>query len=307
MPKRAAALKASEAISASVNFLDGASSAGASAVRPLASSASAASIVARYGDGTPSQSVTPSKVAAADSAGLVTRGDSTTRATPELYTAGPAVRGKDGRLTFPGGPSSFRPNLTPEDVLRAGAFGGYYYRPLASGALKRVIVDQHLELPASWIAGLHPRRLTALRKDASQNKYGVDCGQDVAAWEESGWISDFDPLGWFQWYTRYFQGRRCADDPRQISRWSKLAGATGRWKNNLIAKCVRAGAAFDDPTISPVVRQTLLHWAYELTPDDFSAYAKKVRAGASTSFVGIVAPKVKPEAAATKAKKRARE
>ena len=58
-------------------------------------------------------------------------------------------------------------------------------------------------------------------------------------------------------------------------------------------ECVSAGAAFDDARVSPVVRQTLQHWAYELTKPDHDAYAAKVRSGKSTSFVGVVAAPAK--------------
>jgi hypothetical protein len=86
-------------------------------------------------------------------------------------------------------------------------------------------------------------------------------------------------------YCRFFLGRRCADDERQIGRWGACCGQTGRWRRNLIAKCVRSGKAFDDYSVSPVVRQTLLHWAYELSEKDYNWYARQVRAGAKTSFI----------------------
>lgn len=52
-----------------------------------------------------------------------------------------------------------------------------------------------------------------------------------------------------------------------------MAGSKGRWKRFLVNQCLRANAAFDDPGVSPVVRQTLLHWAYELTESDFREMA----------------------------------
>ena len=70
-------------------------------------------------------------------------------------------------------------------------------------------------------------------------------------------------------------GRRCDDDSRQISRWSAICGPKGRWKSNLAAKVLAAGKSFDDPSVSPVVRQTLLHWAYELTAEDMATFSKK--------------------------------
>lgn len=99
----------------------------------------------------------------------------------------------------------------------------------------------------------------------------------LAAWEKSGWMNAQDPYGWFQWYCRYYQGRRSADDDRQISRWAKSAGLAGRWRNNLIGKCLIAGGDFENHSISPVVRQTLLHWGYELTEADYKVGAERVK------------------------------
>ena len=88
----------------------------------------------------------------------------------------------------------------------------------------------------------------------------------------------------FQTHTyRYYLGRRTADDDRQISRWAKCTGVKGRWRNNLISKCVRSGCAFDNHAVSPVVRQTLQHWGYRLTEADFKKYAKKVKLWVSSS------------------------
>lgn len=86
-------------------------------------------------------------------------------------------------------------------------------------------------------------------------------------------------------YCRFFQGRRTADDRRQIQRWLKCCGPKGRWKSNLCGKVVVAGASYDDPSVSPVVRQTLLHWAYELTAPDFDAVAKRIRKGSGATYV----------------------
>merc|ERR1719158_1287501 len=108
-----------------------------------------------------------------------------------------------------------------------------------------------------------------------KNKYGVKCGASLAEWENFGWMRAQDPYGWFQWYCRFYQGRRTEDDARQIDRWVKCAGEKGRGKNNLISKIIKAGASWDDFSVSPVVRQTLQHWGYELTEDDFLKAAKK--------------------------------
>ena len=83
--------------------------------------------------------------------------------------------------------------------------------------------------------------------------------------------------GWFHWYTRFYQGRRSDDDDRQVGRWCKCAGEKGRWKQNLVAKCLAKGKAYDDETVSPVVRQTLQHWAYRLDEEDYTAGVARVR------------------------------
>ncbi len=84
-----------------------------------------------------------------------------------------------------------------------------------------------------------------------------------------------DPYGWFQWYCRFYLGRRSTDDERQIARALGVMGPKGRFRNQLIGKCSAAGKAFDDPSVSPVIRQSLQHWGYALTQADADAYCKK--------------------------------
>jgi len=134
------------------------------------------------------------------------------------------------------------------------------------------------EFPKEWFAGVPPELYRSRRYSTAHNRYRVKSGLDQAGWEESGWISPTDPRGWTQWYFRFYMGRRLDDgeDERQIGRWNGVAGEKGRWKGNLIGKCLAAGAAPDDESVSPVVRQTLLHWAYELTEADFGKGAGRV-------------------------------
>eukprot|EP00435_Cladocopium_sp_Y103_P064309 s122_g26.t1 len=106
-----------------------------------------------------------------------------------------------------------------------------------------------------------------------------------ADWENAGWMHPQDPYGWFQWYCRFFEGRRTEDDARQIKRWLKVCGPSGRWKANLIAKCVKANRAYNDPKVSPVVRQSLLHWAYELTLKDFREKQPAILAGGGAPYL----------------------
>jgi hypothetical protein len=100
-----------------------------------------------------------------------------------------------------------------------GSFGGTYFRPIRSKVVCQQLADQHLELPKEWLEGLkHTRMVTSSVYRPEVNKYGVKCGASLDEWEGSGWISNIDPYGWFQWYCRFFQGRRSSDDARQIAR-----------------------------------------------------------------------------------------
>ena len=102
--------------------------------------------------------------------------------------------------------------------------------------------------------------------DRSINKYGVKCGTSLRFWENKGWITEIDPYVWFQWYFRYWLGRRSKDVKRQIDRWKKIAS---RFSGKLLKMIRDAGGKFDDYSISPKIRQILLHWGYELTEKDF--------------------------------------
>ena len=101
--------------------------------------------------------------------------------------------------------------------------------------------------------------------DASINKYGVKCGTSLRFWENKGYINPTDPYGWFQWYFRYWLGRGSVDDKRQITRWK---GIITRFKGKLVKMIKDANSRFDDHSISPKIRQILLHRGYELTESD---------------------------------------
>lgn len=162
-------------------------------------------------------------------------------------------------------------------MIRAGSFGGCYFHPRGGkpGILhpeEGVDIDP-TEFPASWFAGLDPVMYASRKYNVPTNKYRVKAGQGQAEWEKSGWITPQDPRGWFQWYCRFYLGRRTQDDARQIGRWSGVAGVKGRWKRTLLNKIVAANVRWDDGDVSPVVRQTLLHWAYEVTQQEVEAWA----------------------------------
>ena len=101
--------------------------------------------------------------------------------------------------------------------------------------------------------------------DVSVNKYGVKCGTLLRFWENKGWINKIDPDGWFQWYFRNCLGRRSQDNERQINRWKKIVK---RFERKLVKMIQDAGGKFDY-SVSPKIKQILLHWGYELTEKDF--------------------------------------
>ena len=134
----------------------------------------------------------------------------------------------------------FRPELTPQQMLRLGVFGGKY------------MTDTRKEFPKSWFsrAKLSPRR-----HDRSLNFFGVDASQPLSVWRKKGWIHPDDPRGWFQWYCRYYVGRRLPDeDRRQIRRWKAM-----RRHVRQIERHCETG----DMTCRPRQRQALLQWAYD--------------------------------------------
>jgi hypothetical protein len=138
----------------------------------------------------------------------------------------------------------FKPDLTPKQLLELGVFGGRYMR------------DCRKEFPTDWYtrAKLHPENLPG--HDKNLNFFGVDASQPLSVWREKGWINKkHDPRGWFQWYARYYLGRRLPDeDTKQIKRWSAMRRHIGQ-----IRKHCRPG----DAQCHTKQRQALLHWAYD--------------------------------------------
>lgn len=133
----------------------------------------------------------------------------------------------------------FRPELTPKQMLQLGVFGGKY------------MTDCRKEFPASWFARA---KLCHDRHDPTLNFFGVNASQPLAVWRKQGWISAEDPRGWFQWYCRYYMGRRCDDDARQIRRWRAVRRHVVQLGN---------ACAPGDWSCRPRQRQALLHWAYD--------------------------------------------
>jgi hypothetical protein len=137
----------------------------------------------------------------------------------------------------------FRPTLSPREIFLRGAFGGTYWRPIRSAVTGKRYAGAHLEFPAAWWRGCGV--IDSPDYDRGINRFGVRVGMSLEYWESHGWITRWDPYGWVQWYCRFFRGRRCPDDARQVGRWRALAGPRGRFR--------RGG--------TPKIKQTLLHWA----------------------------------------------
>ncbi len=152
-------------------------------------------------------------------------------------------RGYSYALTQPTGANfapEFKPELRPKIMLALGVFGGKY------------MTDCTAEFPKSWFtkAKLSPRA-----RDPALNYFGVDASQPLSVWRAKGWVHPDDPRGWFQWYCRYYIGRRMGDeDRRQIGRWRAM-----RRHVQQICRHCEPGDLF----CRPRQRQALLHWAYD--------------------------------------------
>jgi len=136
--------------------------------------------------------------------------------------------------------ADFKPDLTPKEMLDMGVFGGKY------------MTDCQNEFPKEWFENA---KLSPEKKNYKLNYFGVDASQSLGVWQEKGWIYPDDPRGWFQWYCRYFMGRRILEeDVRQIKRWKAMTRHIAGLRNNC-----RTGDIF----CRPRQRQALLHWAYD--------------------------------------------
>jgi len=134
----------------------------------------------------------------------------------------------------------FTPDLTPQMMLALGVFGGKY------------LTDCQDEFPKSWFK---KARMSPAGRDPTLNYFGVDASQPLSVWREKGWIQQDDPPGWFQWYCRYYLGRRLpGEDERQIGRWKAMR----RHVSQIIRHC-----SSGDIWCRRRQRQALLHWAYD--------------------------------------------
>jgi hypothetical protein len=135
---------------------------------------------------------------------------------------------------------AFKPELTPPEMLRLGVFGGLYFG------------DRPKEFPRAWFRGA---RLSPDGKPHKElNYFGVIASQSLDEWKRKGWIHKDDPRGWFEWYCRYYLGRRHADDARQIRRWRMMQRHVHQIAHNCRPR---------ELTCRRRQRQAVLHWAYD--------------------------------------------
>lgn len=134
----------------------------------------------------------------------------------------------------------FKPELSPKKMLELGVFSGVYMRDCVE------------EFPADWFT---KAKFAKDKKDPTLNFFGVEASQSLDEWRKKGWIYKDDPRGWFQWYCRYYMGRRIdAEDKRQIKRWRAI-------KRHIMA--LKKNCRQGDIYCRPKQRQAILHWAYD--------------------------------------------
>lgn len=135
--------------------------------------------------------------------------------------------------------ADFKPQLTPSQMLAMGVFGGKY------------MTDCSAEFPDHWFQNA---KLSPEKHDANLNFFQVRASKPLSYWRDKGWIHEDDPRGWFQWYCRYYMGRRHEDDDRQIRRWKAMSRHISQLRKN----CIKG-----DLLCRPRQRQAILHWAYD--------------------------------------------
>lgn len=134
----------------------------------------------------------------------------------------------------------FEPELTPAEMLHLGVFGGRY------------MTDCTDEFPVSWFDGA---KLCSWAHLPELNYYGVNASLPLAEWQRRGWLHPADPRGWFQWYCRYWMGRRMGEeDARQIARWRAFRRHAAQ---------VRKACPPGVEDCRPKQRQALMNWAYD--------------------------------------------
>lgn len=160
----------------------------------------------------------------------------------------------------------FYPNLTPREIIQAGAFGGCYFG---------LEIDEHTEydytsLFNSHFNGVDTSLYIGEKYSPKLNSFKIRSGMDYNYWKDMNWMHEDDPYGWFEWYCKYSIGRRHEDDDRQIRRWQDFCGQNGRWRNRIYSMIHQTG----NWNVSPRIQQSLLHWGYKVNEEDYSLWCK---------------------------------
>ena len=133
----------------------------------------------------------------------------------------------------------FKPQLTPKRMLELGVFGGAYF---VDGSIK--------EFPKFWFT----KAKISKTFDVNLNRFKIESGLSRKEWIEKGWIFKEDPLGWFQWYCRFANGRRVSHiDEIQIKRWKNF-------RRHVLA--IEKNCEKGDLGCRKRQRQAILQWAY---------------------------------------------
>ncbi|MFL2554318.1 MAG: hypothetical protein ACJ0S4_06460 [Candidatus Rariloculaceae bacterium] len=160
---------------------------------------------------------------------------------------------------------TFSPMLTPKEMLHRGIFGGTYFSALIS----------YKDFPDDWFKALNKNFYSSEKYSVEVNFFKIKSGQSQKEWEEKGWMHQDDPRGWFEWYCKYFMGRRHEDDERQIKRWLAFCGPKGRWRNIIYKKIHAADCGIKNSgNVSRRIQQSLLHWSYIVNDDDYKLWIK---------------------------------
>lgn len=155
------------------------------------------------------------------------------------------------RETAPGRAMEFEPHFTPAEMLARGVFEGKYCR------------DCRAEFPASCF---RRAKFATAAAEPRLNYFGVKSRLSLQEWRERGWIpirpGDPDVRGWFQWYMRYYYGRRLPEIDRvQIGRWRAIARHAAQVKKNCRHQV--AGRCSQPRECRPRQRQVLLQWSWD--------------------------------------------
>jgi hypothetical protein len=136
----------------------------------------------------------------------------------------------------------FKPLLTPYEMLELGVFDGSYYSEYSDFQSQPLV-----------------------RK---KNLFASNVSSSKDTWIKNGWITPEDPLGWFQWYVRFWHGRRIeAVDNFQIGRWCSFVARHG-------AQVMKNGGGNLNKRVRQ--RQCLLHWSADPIPDVHSENKKEI-------------------------------